>query len=121
MKTIYLKLITGQYIIGDLEFEDEKNVVVKKPVGLEFNPMAGGLGFMPYDAMYLGKELEKVDIKKEHIMHKFEPPKEIMDQYVKFKTGIDLNPEMPSSNNKPELSEDQLAALAGLMAAGGSN
>ena len=99
MKTVYIKLISGQYVIGDLEFQDEKNMVLKKPVSLDFNPMAGGLGFVPYDAFYLGKEIDKVDFKKEHVMHIFEDiPEEISNNYVKFKTGIDLNASENTSN-----------------------
>jgi len=105
----YLKLITGQYVIGDVKNENEETVILKKPVSLEFNPMAGGLSFIPYDAFYLGKEIEELEIKKSHIMHDFDDiPKEIADNYVKFKSGIDLSP----TQTGPQISEDQLHKLA---------
>jgi hypothetical protein len=110
MATKYLKLITGQYILGDLENENDNIITLKKPVSIEFNPMAGGLAFIPYDAFYLGKELETVEIKKEHIMHDFsnQVPKEITDNYTKYKSGIDLAPAQAG----PQLNEDQLHELA---------
>ena len=108
MKTIYLKLITGQYVIGDIISENEKEIKIKKPVGIDFNPMAGGLAFVPYDAFYLGQELNEVVFKKDQIMHTFEPPKEILDNYIKYKSGI-----MPApSAQKPDLKEDDIAELA---------
>jgi hypothetical protein len=110
MVTKYLKLITGQYILGDLANEIDGVITLKKPVSIEFNPMAGGLAFVPYDAFYLGKELENIEIKKEHIMHDFSDqiPKEIIDNYIKYKSGIDLVPAQAGS----QLNEDQLHELA---------
>jgi len=108
MKTVYLKLITGQYVVGDIIEVDEKEIKIKKPVGIDFNPMAGGLAFVPYDAFYLGQELEEVSFKQDQIMHTFEPPKEILDNYIKYKSGI-----MPApATQTPDLKEDDIAELA---------
>jgi len=88
----YIKLITGNYVIGkEIKSESNEVLVLEKPVSIEFNPMAGGLGFVPYDAFYLGKEVEKMEFKNQHIMHVFEAeeiPEEIAKKYTEFLTGI---------------------------------
>jgi len=94
---VYLKLVTGEYVIGQ-----EIDGKIKKPVSIVFDPMQGGLGFMPYDAVYLMTEVQEISFKDEVIMHKFtgnEIPKEIVDKYREFVTGLVGTPEAGVAQN----------------------
>jgi len=114
----YVKMVTGDYVIGEVTHDDEASVTLKKPVSIIFDPMQGGLGFMPYDAMYVMKELEEISIKKEFIIHEFKGdliPKELEDKYIEFCSGI-ITPEQAAGGNT-QIDLDQLNALAQAMQA----
>ena len=87
----YVKLITGEYVLGKVVHEDENTIVLKKPLSAKFEMMLGGLQMFPYDAFYLNKELEEVIFKKEHILHEYkgsEVPSELEAKYTEFASGI---------------------------------
>ena len=92
------KLITGEVVVSDAKVENEK-YILNKPVELKFEPMSGGLSFLPYMAIYLGKELESVELDMKFVMHVFdenEIPDELLGKYTEFLTGIvtDTNSEI---------------------------
>ena len=121
----YLKLISGEYVLGEVVHEDESTIVLKKPLSTKFEMMLGGLQMFPYDAFYLNKELEEAIFKKEHIMHEYKKesvPMELEAKYREFASGIIQTQKSPlDPGNGAGPSEEQLAMMAGLMAAGGSN
>ena len=88
---VYLKLISGEYVLGEIAHEDENTIVLKKPLSTKFEMMLGGLQMYPYDAFYLNKELEEVIFKKDHIMHEYKGeaiPMELEAKYREFASGI---------------------------------
>ena len=118
----YVKMVTGDYVIGEVTHDDETSLTLKKPVSIIFDPMQGGLGFMPYDAMYVMKELEEINIKKDFIIHEFKGdliPKELEDKYTEFCSGIITTPEQAAgaNNSNTQIDLDQLNALAQAMQA----
>ena len=96
MKVVYLKLINGEHILGELVSKNDTEIIVKKPLSVSVNPMSSGLAMIPYEVIFLGKELETINFKTEHIMHEFEPVKEMIDEYTRYRTGIVSAPQ----NNK---------------------
>jgi len=105
----FIKVITGSYIIGEGE-KTEEGYVLQKPLSVIFEPMMGGLQVIPYDAYYLGKEIDSINVKEDHVMHEFtgdDIPKEIADKYTEFKSGIVQAP----ANAIPQNEADIAAAL----------
>jgi len=87
----YIKIISGEYVIGEVRHEDENVITLKKPLSTKFEPTLGGLQIFPYDALYLGKELDEVTFKKEQLLHIHENedvPSEIAAKYTEYATGI---------------------------------
>jgi hypothetical protein len=114
MELAYVKVISGEYVLGKVEHQDENTIVLKKPISVIFDPMQGGLGFMPYDAMYLMKEVPEIIFSKDKLIHVFEGdniPTELKDKYIEFDTGIIT--EAPQQR-QPDLQAglEQLQALA---------
>jgi hypothetical protein len=111
----YIKLISGEYVIGEVAHEDENAIVLKKPLSARFEMMLGGLQMYPYDAFYLNKELEEVIFKKEHIMHIYkgeEIPFELEAKYREFVSGI-VQAKTPDLKATPENSDLQKLILGG--------
>jgi hypothetical protein len=103
---VFIKLITGGYTIGKVINDTETELELKKPLSVIFEPMMGGLQILPYDAYYLGKEVNELSFKKDQIMHVFEGediPLEIEAKFREFESGI---------VTAPAGSEDQAAAQA---------
>ena len=87
----YIKLISGEYVLGKVEHEDENIIILKKPLGVKFEMMVGGLQMFPYDAFYLNREPEEVIFKKDQILHEYkdeEVPEELQKKYTEFESGI---------------------------------
>ena len=89
---VFVKVISGDYVVGKvLESDKDSELVLYKPLTVRFEAMMGGLQVVPYDAFYIGKELDEVGIKEEHIMHIFvgsEVPEEIKAKWTEISTGI---------------------------------
>jgi hypothetical protein len=117
MELAYVKIISGEYVLGKVEHQDENTIVLKKPISVIFDPMQGGLGFMPYDAMYLMKETPEIIFNKDQLIHVFEGdniPVELKDKYVEFDTGIIT--EAPQGPMGPQPAPDMQAGLEQLQA-----
>jgi len=108
---VFIKLVSNGYVVGKVVDEDDGQVKLKKPLSVVFEPMMGGLQILPYDAFYLGKEMEELSFKTRDIMHVFEGddiPAEIQGKYIEFETGIVTQTEAPQPN------EDELAKALGI-------
>ena len=65
---VLLQLVTGDVVMGKVEIDSEDGMELLKPMSLIMNPMQGGIGMIPYMAVYLGREKESHFFKKEHIV-----------------------------------------------------
>jgi hypothetical protein len=65
---VMLQLISGDVVMGKVKIDVEDGIELTKPMSLVMNPMQGGIGMIPYLAVYLGKEKESHFFKKSHIM-----------------------------------------------------
>jgi hypothetical protein len=93
----YIKLISGEYVIGEVAHNDENTIVLKKPLSTKYEMMVGGLQMFPYDAFYLNRELDEVIFKKDYIMHIHENediPEELKGKYNEFASGL-IQPQKP--------------------------
>ena len=71
MKEIRLfKLVSGDVVLGKLDPLDLTNeeIVVEKPMQLMLDPTQGGIGMIPYNALYSQVEPEEATFKIEHVM-----------------------------------------------------
>ena len=90
MEIKMFKLVTGDVIMGDSTEEIDGSFTIIKPVQLIMDPTQGGVGLMPYGAVFTQEEMDEINIKSEHIMHEFKVSKPFEDSYINFKTGIEV-------------------------------
>jgi len=55
-ETVILQLINGEYVLGRVEYKDENNIKILKPMQIIIDPTMGGVGMIPYAIPILGKE-----------------------------------------------------------------
>jgi hypothetical protein len=89
MKTTMIKLVNGEVVMGELIHDNEEEIKLKRPMLLMLDPMQGGIGMIPYDAIYTQTELEDFAFKHEHIMHPMAVHSSFEDAYIKQTTGIE--------------------------------
>jgi len=93
MKELKLfKLVSGDVVLGKLNPEDLKKeeVVVDKPMQLMLDPTQGGIGMLPYNALYSQIEPEEVSFKVIHIMEFIPVHKTFEDAYTTQTAGIEI-------------------------------
>jgi len=92
MELVILKLVSGDVVMGryDEENSPEGKRRLLKPMNLMLDPMQGGVGMMPYDAVFSQEEPEFMDFKEEHIMHNIKVHPTFEEAYVKQTSGIEL-------------------------------
>lgn len=90
MEVKMFKTITGDVIMCEIEEGLVGNIIAKKPVQLIMDPNQGGVGIIPYDAVFTQQEQDVVVFKPEHIIHYMPVAKAFEDSYIKFKTGIEV-------------------------------
>jgi len=116
----YVKLISGEYVLGEVDHKDEETIVLKKPLSVNFEMMLGGLQMVPYDAYYLNKELQEVIFKLDHIIHVHEGedvPKELGEKYNEFVSGI-IQPGQAQSGMQEAQAMQMMNQLIGAGAGG---
>ena len=93
MELRMIKLVTGEVVIGkELEAVVGEGLRLAKPMTLMLDPMQGGVGMIPYDAIYTQVECEKYSWKTEHIIDPEMPIHESFEEaYIKQTTGIELD------------------------------
>jgi len=93
-ETILLQLVTGDVVMGLVQAEDEDTIELKKPMSLIMNPMQGGIGMIPYMAVYLGKEKTEQIFNRKHIINiEDDFMQDFKDKYREYLTGI-ITPEI---------------------------
>jgi len=87
MKNVYsIKLLTGEEIIGNLIASDDKHITLEKPVLLAITQK--GMGFAPVCISI--DDTGEIKYKQEHILFSAPTRSELVDQYIKATTGIQL-------------------------------
>jgi hypothetical protein len=96
MEIKMIKLVNGEVVLGEpIEKDNTSEVTLKRPMLLMLDPMQGGVGMIPYDAIYTQEELEEFTFKNEHIMHEMKVHSSFEDAYTKQVTGIEtITPEI---------------------------
>jgi len=87
MNIKFLKLVTGEDVLAEMSFENER-YVLKHPVRIL--PTREGIGMGPLNPFSKG---EKIEIPKEHVIYKDDPDDEIKNAYnAQFGSGIVIPP-----------------------------
>jgi len=99
MEMKMIKLVTGEVVIGkEINLSDDGLLTLGRPMTLMLDPMQGGVGMIPYDAIYTQEECEEHSWEDQHIMHDLKIHESFVDAYIKQTTGIELDigePELP--------------------------
>ncbi len=94
MKNIGMfKLVSGDVVLGRYDQEDlEKDeIVVDKPFQLMLDPTQGGVGLIPFEAIFTQLEPEEHTFKTKDIMYELTVHVTFEDAYIKQTTGIEIN------------------------------
>lgn len=83
---ITIKLVTGEEIIGRLTHKDQHTVTIEKPVMLAATQK--GLGFAPICISI--DDASEFKFRQDHILFLADTRSELVDQYIKATTGIQL-------------------------------
>lgn len=89
-KITIIKLISGEVVMGRVKMADNNEIVITHPMQLLLDPTQGGVGMIPYDAIYTQVESEEHTFKQEHIMHHMPVHQSFEDAYIAQTTGISL-------------------------------
>jgi hypothetical protein len=90
MELIMLKLVNGEVVMGKNLDETDTHYFIGKPVVLMMDPIQQGIGMIPLDIMYTGKEVETQIIEKHFVMYELPVQKEFEEGYIKQTSGIEL-------------------------------
>jgi len=83
-----IKLVSGDVVMGRMDWK-EKEVTVEKPMQLMLDPTQGGVGMIPYDAIFTQEELEEFTFALEHVMHTMKVHPSFEEAYIKQTTGLE--------------------------------
>lgn len=88
---VIIKMVTGDVVMGRLGGEGSSETTTKllRPMTLMLDPMQGGVGMMPYDAVFSQQEPEDIVFKDEHIVHTIPVHHSFEEAYIKQTTGIE--------------------------------
>jgi len=87
-----VKLVSGDVVMGRMdmaEIVDAGTLTVEKPMQLMLDPTQGGVGMIPYDAIFTQEEPEEKTFRAEHVMHDMPVHKSFEEAYIKQTTGIE--------------------------------
>ena len=90
---VILKIVTGDVVMGrfDEDNSTETETCILKPMTLMLDPMQGGVGMMPYDAVFSQKELDSIVFKNNFIVNTIDVHESFEEAYIKQTTGIDTS------------------------------
>ena len=92
-----VKLVSGDVIMGRMDFTElanDEEITIEKPMQLMLDPTQGGVGMIPYDAIFTQTEPNEIVFRTEHIMHDMPVHSTFEEAYIKQTTGIET--ELPS-------------------------
>ena len=90
---VMLKLVTGEVVMGALKEEvsgENGYTTLEKPMTLMLDPMQGGVGMIPYDAIYTQKEVDEFSWRADVIVHTMDVHESFEEAYIKQTTGIEV-------------------------------
>ncbi len=92
-KVEMIKLVDGDVVLGKLDLDDLKNetITIEKPMQLMLDPTQGGVGMIPFNAVYTQQELETCTIRSIDVMYPMSVHETFKEAYLKQTTGIDLS------------------------------
>jgi hypothetical protein len=107
METIaILQLTNSENIIGVIHTaSDTDSITIDNPMSLMLDSMSGGLGMMPYLAIYTGTLSKEKTILKKHIIGVLEEDEltpEIIEKYKEYKQQV-LDGLKEEENKQPNL------------------
>jgi len=94
-----IKLVTGEVVLGEL-LGNKDGITLKKPMTLMLDPMQGGIGMMPYDAIYTQEETEEHTYDYVHIMHHMKIHPSFVEAYLNQTTEVSPDPEENENETK---------------------
>jgi len=103
-----IQLANSENIIGPISYSthpDEESITVEYPMSLMLDPMSGGLGMMPYLAIYTGTLADSKTFSKKHIVNVIEEEDltpEIIEKYNDYKKQV-LDGLKEEASNQPPL------------------
>ncbi len=91
MKIVMFKLTSGDVVLGKANLEDLNNeeIVMEKPMQLMLDPTQGGVGMIPYDAVFTQVEPDSQTFRTIDIMHEMKVHETFEEAYIKQTTGIE--------------------------------
>ena len=92
MEITMIKLVTGEVVMGKLKEETDETITLEKPMTLMLDPMQGGVGMIPYDAIYTQEEKEEMIWNKSHVVHDMKVHPQFEEAYIKQTSGIETAP-----------------------------
>jgi len=105
-----LQLVNSENIIGMISNTLDETITIEYPMSLMLDPMSGGLGMMPYLAIYTGTIQDEKIISKKHILGILEEKDltpEIAAKYFEYKEQV-------LDGMKEEASKEKNPSLPGL-------
>ncbi len=90
-EVIMIKLVSGDVILGKGNLDDlgEVFITIDKPMQLMLDPTQGGVGMIPYDAIYTQQESDSQEFRSIDVMHTLEVHETFEEAYIKQTTGIE--------------------------------
>ena len=92
MEITMIKLVTGEVVMGKIKEETDEKVTLEKPMTLMLDPMQGGVGMIPYDAIYTQEEKEEMTWNKRYVVHDMKVHPQFEEAYIKQTSGIETSP-----------------------------
>jgi len=90
MKIMMIKLVTGDVVLGEYQSDELDTLTLKRPMSLMMDPMQGGVGMVPYNAIYTQEEPEEWVFDKKYIMEDdLSVHSSFEEAYVQRTTGIE--------------------------------
>jgi len=90
-KVVVLSLVNNEVVLGRVIAEDDDVIELVKPMQLILDPMSGGIGMIPYHAIYRGKDYQEKTFQKKFIMDIIDDcNEEFKEKYSEYVTGIKL-------------------------------
>jgi len=81
-----IKLVTGEDIIANIE-EDEDTIIVSNPAMVMVTPQ--GVGLIPYPMLPIKQSMNRVDIRKSHIVFMVDAHDDLINGYnERFGSGL---------------------------------
>ena len=92
-KIIMIKLVSGDVVLGkgNVDELNGENITIDKPMQLMLDPTQGGVGMIPYDAVFTQTESDSQTFRSIDVMHLMEVHETFKEAYIKQTTGIETS------------------------------